>query len=121
MAAEARPGSAPGMPSRRLWHRIGVGALLILLLSLHSFARALPTASGTEPPGRFQAQAALEPMPAVVGDSRFSLRAALEPRASSAPAEGVGFRLSATIAPKSGLLCHGPGHIFASGFEPPKE
>jgi hypothetical protein len=98
-----------------------MGAVLVLLLCLHSYARAMPPQSGTEPAPRFQARAALEPLPAAVADQRFTLRAALEPRASSAPAEGVGLRLSAALTPKSGLLCFGPGHIFASGFEPPKE
>lgn len=115
----ARPSSDPGSgrQARSLWLRIGLGALLVLLLSLHSFARATVSGDGTVRPERFHARASLEPFVSAVADQRFSLRSTLEPRASSAAAEGPGLRLSASLQPKSGPLCYGPGHIFADGFE----
>jgi hypothetical protein len=61
--------------------------------------------------------ARLEAIPPTQTYGRYRLTAALEPRASQAPVEAVGFVLAAMLVPKSSSICFGPGYVFGDGFE----
>ncbi|HRQ63751.1 MAG TPA: hypothetical protein PKZ76_02605 [Xanthomonadaceae bacterium] len=69
------------------------------------------------PAARYAVRAQFEVHPPAQANARFALRADLEPRRSHGPVEGLGIAFSATLTPKSGPICFGPGHAFANGFE----
>jgi hypothetical protein len=112
----------PGSPdASRIWRRLAIFAAVVMALLISSVLRAEPQRA--DPPAgkeaqRFAVKADLQPRPTAIGDHRFSVRGTLEPTRPQRALEGVGFALKTALTPKGGALCFGPGHIFASGFEP---
>jgi hypothetical protein len=91
-------------------------SLILSLLVLTAPAALAEARADTASDSRFALRASLQPEPKAVSDARFSLRGAFtrEMRASP-PQEAVGFALKASFAPKS--TCIFPITLFKNGFE----
>jgi hypothetical protein len=91
-------------------------SLLLSLLVLTAPAALAETRADTVGDSRFALRASLQPEPKAVSDARYRLRGAFtREMRTSPPQEAVGFALKASFAPKS--TCTFPTILFKNGFE----